>query len=316
MKDKTATSGQSKKQLLWIPFGVAMAAIGAAIGISSYAASSMRVVTRVPIKQAPADYGLRYSDIFFPSRDGLVLSGWWLESGDKSPCIIMVHGEKGNRAETGSVKLLEIACELVNSNYNVLMFDLRGHGRSEGRRASAGYREKEDLLGAIDYIKQRGITKVGVIGFSMGAATALMTAARCREIGVVIADSSFADMAEIVRSEFSKRSSLPAFFLPWTLFMAKNIYGIDLSVLRPVDDVKKSISAPIMIIHGERDDVIPVEHAYLLARACSNPQSELWVVPEAQHVDSYVTKPKEYINKIVSFLNRAFNTNKTQIARA
>ncbi len=304
MKEKAAKSGRSRKRLLWITFGVAATAVGAVVGVSSYAASSMTTVTRVPIKQNPADYNLKYSDISFPSRDGLILRGWWLEASNDRPCIVTVHGEKGHRAESGSVKILEIARELVNSRYNVLMFDLRGHGHSEGKRASAGYHEKKDLLGAIDYAKQRGVTKIGIIGFSMGAATALMTAARCQEIGAVIADSSFADLADIVEAEFLKRSSLPKFFLPWILFMSRNMYGIDLSLLKPVDDVKKSISAPIMIIHGERDDIIPVEHAYLLARCSRGPQNKLWIVPEAQHVGAYAARPKEYINRVTSFFDR------------
>ena len=314
MNEKPIVSKPSRKRLLWIPFGVAMAAMGAVVGVSSYAASSMTTVVRVPIGETPAEHGLGYSDFSFPSRDGLTLRGWWLQAGADRPCIVMVHGEKGHRAESGAMKILDIASDIVAHGYNVLMFDLRGHGQSEGSHASAGYHEKKDLLGAIDYAKQRGIKRMGVIGFSMGAATALMTAAQCQEIDAIVADSSFADMAHVIKSEFSKRSRLPEFFFPWTLLMAKSLYGIDLSQLKPVDAVRQATAPPVLVIHGGQDDTIPVEHANMLASSSRNPDSGLWIVPEAQHVGSYAARPEEYINKVMSFFDHTLGPNPTSVS--
>ena len=300
---------RSKRRLLWIPFGLAMASIGAVIGVSSYVAYFMTKVARVPVDKTPADYGLGYADITFPSDDGLKLSGWWFETSNDKPCIVTIHGEKGHRAESGGMEILDIAKELVLAGYNVLMFDLRGHGQSEGKHASAGYHEKKDIVGALQYVKERGIHKIGVIGFSMGAATALMTAAQCPGINAIIADSSFADLGDIVQSEFSKRSSFPGFFLTWTVFMAKRLYGINLSELKPVEAVKQTSAPPTLFIHGGQDNIIPVEHAHILAMSSCNRQSKLWIVPEAQHVGTYASRPKEYVNKVISFLNQALSSN-------
>lgn len=304
MSGRSSNSKRSRRRLLWIPFGLSMAALGTVLGISSYAASSMTTVVRVPIESNPADFGLTYANISFASKDGLTLHGWWLEAANSNRVIVMVHGEKGHRADP-EVKMLEIARELVRHGYNVLTFDLRGHGESEGKHVSAGYHEKKDLLGAIEYAQQRGATKIGVIGFSMGAATAIMTAAECEEIGAVVADSSFADLADIIKSEFSKRSKLPPFFIPWILFMAENVYGIDFSTLKPVGGVKEVDAPPLLIIHGGQDETIPVEHAHILARASRNPHSRLWIVPEAEHVRSYLARPKEYISEVISFFDLA-----------
>jgi fermentation-respiration switch protein FrsA (DUF1100 family) len=308
-KEEVVAPKGSKKRLLWIPFGLAMASIGAVLGVSSYTAYSMTKVARVPIDKTPAEYDLQYKDVTFSSGDGLKLSGWWLEAGNDKPCILTVHGEKGNRIESGGMKILDIGRELVLAGYNVLMFDLRGHGQSEGKRASAGHHEKKDIVGAIQYIKERGIGKIGVLGFSMGAATALMTAAQCPEIDAIIADSSFADLGDIVQSEFSKRSNLPGFFLTWTVFIAKRLYGIDLSALKPVEAVKKTDAPPVLFIHGGQDDMIPVEHAKVLVKSSSNHQSKLWIVPAAQHVGSYAARPKEYGSKVISFFDKVLSTN-------
>ena len=78
----------------------------------------------------------------------------------------MIHGEKFHRADPG-IKMLGIASWLVKHGYNVLMFDIRGHGESEGSKISGGYYEKRDLLGAVEYVKGRGFERIGVLGFSM-----------------------------------------------------------------------------------------------------------------------------------------------------
>jgi alpha-beta hydrolase superfamily lysophospholipase len=306
MDDQDAKSRWPAKRFLWIPFGFTVAALGTVLGISLYAAYSMTKVVRAPFEKKPDNLGLKYVDVSFPSRDGLTLRGWWLEAGDSSRAVVMVHGANGHRADSG-IKMLDIAREMVNAGYNVLMFDLRGHGQSEGEHISLGYYEQRDLLGAIDYVKQRGMSKIGVIGFSMGAATALMTAASCKQIDAIVADSSFAYLADIVEPQFSKRSSLPKLFIPLILFVAKKVHGIDLSVPRSVDAVKQFTTPPILIIHGGQDKTVPVEHASILARASRNPNTRLWIVPEAEHVGSYRARPKEYITQVLSFFDQALS---------
>jgi fermentation-respiration switch protein FrsA (DUF1100 family) len=304
MDKKAAKPKLRQKKLLWIPFGVSVAAFGTALGVSLYAAYSLTKAARKKCEQKPDDFGLNHTEISFPSKDGLKLNGWWLEGSDKRRAIIMVHGANSCRADS-NVKMLEIARELVNTGYNVLMFDLRGHGESEGKHLYGGYHEQRDLLGAIEYVKQLGISKIGVIGFSMGAATALMTAPYCDEIDAIVADSSFAYLADLIKPEFSKRSNLPKFLIPLVLFMAKRIHGVDLTLPKPVDAIRKLTKVPILIIHGGQDKTVPVEHASILANTSCNSNISLWFVPEAEHTGSYRARPKEYIDKVIPFLNQS-----------
>jgi predicted alpha/beta-fold hydrolase len=138
MDEQDAKSRWPKKRLLWIPFGLTAGALGTVLGISLYAAYSMTKVARAPFEKKPDNLGLKYEDVSFPSRDGLTLRGWWLEAGDSSRVVVIMHGANGHRADPG-IKMLEIAREMVNAGYNVLMFDLRGHGQSEGKHVSLGY---------------------------------------------------------------------------------------------------------------------------------------------------------------------------------
>lgn len=294
------------KLTLWTLLALIIVAGAAITGISIYAASSLTSFERAPVQHNPSEYGLEYTDVSFTSRDGLTLQGWWLETDNANPVIVMVHGSEGNRAEPPE-RMLGIARDLVSNHFNVLMFDMRGHGESGGEHISAGLYEKNDILGAVDYIRQRGIeSKIGVIGFSMGAATSLMTTPECEDISAVVADGSYTDIVSIIESEFSKRSPLPKFFIPIILFMTKHIYGVDFLAIKPVEAVRE-ITVPVFIIHGGQDDTIPLQHAYQLYEACRNPESRLWIIEEAGHSEAYNTRPEEYINRLVSFFEAAFN---------
>ena len=290
----------------WLKLGLAFAVIVivVSLGASGFMGYSMTRVERVPVGLSPASLGLDYQDVSFPSRlDGLSLHGWYLAAPGSEQVIIMLHGEEQHRADP-DIGMLNIASSLVEHGYDVLMFDLRGHGESEGNMISGGYFEKRDLLGAIDYVKGQGLESIGVIGFSLGAVTALMAAKETGDIDAIVADSSFADLNDIIEPEFSKRTSLPKFFAPILLFMVKIIYGVDFTAIRPVESVSE-LSIPILFIQGEQDEIVPLEHAYRLKEASQNPESELWIVPQASHVGSYILHQEDYMDKITAFFDRA-----------
>jgi dipeptidyl aminopeptidase/acylaminoacyl peptidase len=291
----------------WLKLGLAflLVVVIAILGISGFLGYSMTKVKRVPVEESPALLGLEYEDVSFLSRDDeLTLRGWYLPVQDSEQVVIMVHGADSHRAAP-SVGMLDIASGLVEHGYSILMFDLRGNGESDGNRVSAGYHEKRDLLGAIDYVKGRGFESIGVLGFSIGAATTLMAAAESIDIDAVVADSSFADLKDMMEPEFSKRTKFPKFFLPPLLFLVKIMYGIDFSAIKPVEVVSEIAPRPVLFIHGELDETVPLEHAYRLQQASHNPQSQLWVVPEAGHVRSYVTHSEEYMDRIITFFDGA-----------
>jgi fermentation-respiration switch protein FrsA (DUF1100 family) len=257
----------------------------------------------VPVEESPALFGLEYEDVSFPSMaDNLTLGGWYLPAEDSQQIIIMIHGEGYHRADP-TIKMLDIASGLVEHGYSVLMFDLRGHGESEGSKKSGGYYEKRDLLGAVEYAKGRGFEDIGVLGFSMGAITSLLAAAENSDIDAVISDCAFADLNDIIEPEFRKRTSFPTILLHPLLFMVKIMYGVDFVAIKPIAVVAEIAPRPVFFIHSELDEVIPVEHAYRLKQASQSPQDQLWIVPQADHVKAYTAYPEEYMNKITAFFD-------------
>ncbi|MFC1949005.1 alpha/beta hydrolase [Chloroflexota bacterium] len=283
----------------WLRIGLALVAVVviAVLGISVFLGHSMITPERKPVEGTPADLALAYEIISFPSQeDEIILRGWYLPVEDSEQVIIIVHGGDGNRADP-SIGLLDIASGLVEGGYNVLMFDLRGHGESDGDRMSAGYYETRDLAGAVGYAGKQGFESIGVMGFSMGAATTLMAAAENYEIDALVADSSYADLQDMMKPEFSKRTRFPASFLPPLLFMVKLMYGVDFTAVSPVEAVPDIDPRPVFFIHGKLDDTVPVEHAHRLYEASGSPESQLWVVPESGHVRAHITRPAEYMNR-------------------
>jgi fermentation-respiration switch protein FrsA (DUF1100 family) len=265
----------------------------------------MTAIERVPVTETPAICGLDYEEISFPGRvDELTLYGWYLPAEDGDGVIIMVHGAEQHRADPG-VKMLDIACGLVGHGYSVLMFDLRGHGESDGDRMSAGYYETRDLGGAVDYVVGLGFEDIGVLGFSIGAVTAIMTAADCDEIDAIVADSAYADLNDILEPQFAERTSFPTFFLRPLLFMVKMMYGIDFTAIKPVEVVGDIAPRPILFIQGELDDTVPVAHARSLLEASDNSKNQLWLLPDVGHVEAYITYPEDYMDMVTAFFDDA-----------
>ncbi|MEE8470913.1 MAG: alpha/beta hydrolase [Dehalococcoidia bacterium] len=289
-------------------FGLALAAASVAIlGISRYMVHSLTRSVRVSIEDSPSNLGLKYEDVSFPAAvDGLMLRGWYVPAEKSDRCIIMTHGGAYHRADP-AIGMLEIAGKLVACDYNVLMFDLRGHGESADGKMTAGYYERRDVQGAITYAKERGMLPehIGLLGFSMGAAASLLAAAEDKELAAVVSDSCWADTMHLIESEIAKRRYLPGFVSAIMPSIAKVAYGVDIAEARPLVAVHEFAPRPILFIHGEFDGIVPVEHAMKLYHSSNNPRNGLWIVPEAEHVGSFRAHPDEYIDRVVAFFDQA-----------
>ena len=295
------------KKSLIIGLSVVLALIIIFIGISAYLGYSMTRTERVPLTENPSVLNLTYENVTFPSLDeALTLHGWLLPGTKDGTIIIIVHGNGYNRNDPG-IGTLDIANQLVQHGYNVLMFDLRGYGESDGATVSGGYYEKRDVEGAVAFAKQLGYEKIGVLGFSLGAVSTLLAAAEDEDIDAVVSDSSYADLNDIMGPEFKKRTKAPEFFLRPILFMIKVMYGVDFAAIRPIEAVPKIAPRPVFFIHGEDDDMIPAAHAERLYEASSNSLNELWVVTGAGHVQSFQVQPQEYIERVTAFLDVNLN---------
>ena len=110
----------------------------------------------------PRNLNMPYEQVSFTTADGLSLRGWFILSGKRAAkTLILLHGypaDKGN---------ILPALAFLHADFNLLLFDFRYLGESDGSYSTAGAKEVEDLLAAIRFLKTRGIEEVGVWGFSM-----------------------------------------------------------------------------------------------------------------------------------------------------
>lgn len=260
--------------------------------ISLLGAVTIMKAPRLPVEQPP----MSVEDVTFPSRiDGVMLKGWFIPGGEFA--IIMVTGGHQNRSnpEEGT---LELAKGLNDRGFSVLLFDQRGRGESEGD-ATLLLHSNKDLGGAIDYLQGEGYSHIAIIGFSLGAISALELA---NEVEAVVADGCFANVTKPLAILLEKKTRIPGVivraFLPGIFLMAGIVYGYDR--IDPID-VVKDVKCPILFIHEEADDLTSLEDAYSLYETSGNPEDEFWVVPDAEHCQGYNTDPEAYIDSVTSF---------------
>ena len=282
-------------------FGIAIILV-LYIGLSVYGATAAMEIPHLPLNNSPASVGLAYEDVSFTSRDdGVVLRGWYLPS-KRNSVIIIVHGGSQNRLDE-NVDTLGLAHDLVKKGYDLLLFDLRGRGESEGEGLALSNIER-DIGGAVDYLEGEGYPskRIYIIGFCSGAASACIFASQ-NSIGALVLDGCFATVHNMVTRQ-AELMGIPKFlvdfFAPGVLLMTNIIYGYDL--VNPVD-VVADVTCPILFIHEEHDELISWEEMHRLFRVSGNPANELWEVSDAEHSQSYKTHPAAYIEKVDNFLS-------------
>jgi dipeptidyl aminopeptidase/acylaminoacyl peptidase len=304
-------TSKEKKRRFRVLTGLALSLIIVVILVGAISAYSDEVLThpmRIPITSNPADYGLSYQNVSFLSRvDHIRLSGWFIPAFSPSNrTIIFAHGHATNRMQSDA-NLMSMFSVLVKHGYNVFTFDFRDSGESDGTIDTVGYLEQRDLEGAFDYIKSRPQDEgqhIGLLGFSMGAAVSLLVAANEPRVEAVIADSSFADLQQYLDENLSKYSHLPYFpFTPVMEWLSVPLTGFDPAKVQPIKSIARIAPRPILLIHGEVDSQISVDNSRQLLAAAHNPKVQLWIVPKADHVQSYKTEPAAYFNRILTFFD-------------
>jgi len=242
----------------------------------------------------PKDLGLNYEQVTFTTADAIKIAGWWIPAKmAKAKTLILLHGYPADKGD------ILPALAFLNKKYNLLFFDFRYLGQSEGSYSTAGAKEITDLTAAIQYLKMRGIDEVGVWGFSMGGAVALMTAPQTPEIKTIVSESSYARI-DLMANELYRIPLLKYPLAKLTLFWTKLFLGINVREATPYESVK-NLNIPILLIHSIDDKVIPFRHAQLLQEALkNNPEAEFWFEENLGHGQF----GKEYQKRIEDFFDK------------
>jgi pimeloyl-ACP methyl ester carboxylesterase len=252
----------------------------------------------------PAASGLPEPAVVDVPGDGVRLSSWFFRNPRKERCaVIMLHGFGGARAEVvgASPIFWKRGCDL-------LLYDSRGHGTSTPALLTFGVHERQDLRLAIRWLAQRTklpVGRIGLIGWSYGAASAIQAAAEVPGLAFVVADSSYSSLADIARVQAGKQfGSWTKIFVPGALKLAGIRAGFDPGNASPASEIRR-VKAPVLLIHSRQDAFTPYQHSQKILAASDRTRTRL-VIPSwsAPHAESYTKRPAAYIKIVDSFLQR------------
>ncbi len=250
-------------------------------------------------KTVPEDLGLTAETIALTSSDGIPLKGWWVPAKQPRGTVVVLHGMDGLDAAC----LLPHARFLHDAGWSAFLLDMRAHGRSGGNRIGLSIEEPRDVSAAIDWLKDQNLVvgrPVVLLGMSMGGGVAIRTAAARKDVDGVISVSGLASPDLMMGSGLQlwlARLGVATLYHAWT------------PAASALHDIGKVGPRPILLAHGDVDQQIPVQHAYLLKEA-AGPGAELWIVPGADHLiftEDGIGNGKadtEYRQHILEFLNR------------
>jgi hypothetical protein len=246
---------------------------------------SVRVAT-------PDQLGLAHEEVTFTSDDGVELFGWFLPAeGRAHGTILFLHGN----AENISTHFRLVAW-LPARGFNVFIIDYRGYGASQGKPTLEGV--QRDIDGAMTALLARtdiDRDRIVMYGQSLGGALAIYNAAHSRYRGHlrgVIADSAFSSYRGITREKMSAFwLTWPVQWVPWLTLDER---------FSPVAAIAALSPMPVLLIHGDADQIIPVHHAHRLFDAAREPR-QLWIVPGANHIQTMAAP--DWQDRLVAYLH-------------
>ncbi len=224
--------------------------------------------------------GLPLQEVWFRAKDGTRLFGWFLEApgGGSRPVLLWAHGNAGNITHR-----LEPLAELHRRGLTVFLFDYRGYGRSDGAPSEEGL--YLDALAAYDHLlNERKIPPARIIayGTSLGSPVA-GELARQRPVAGLILEAPFPSVAAVARGAFR---GLPAHLFVRARFdLARRL---------------REVHVPVLVLHGERDTVIPVDLGRAVFAAAGEPK-EFVAIPGANHNDLHLVGGETYYQALLQF---------------
>jgi dipeptidyl aminopeptidase/acylaminoacyl peptidase len=261
------------------------------------------------------EWGVPYEDVTFPTSDGLTLRGWFIPGHQPEAAgdirAILYAPATAHDQRSG----LSLVPAFHKAGYHVLLFSYRGHALSDGKKGQFTYGDAEsrDVDAAVRFLTEvKGIRRIGVIGHSVGAVSAILSAARNPRVDAVVAVAPFNCVSEVWRT--SRPALVPPFILDWTLWVTEKVRGFNRDQVCPLEVVDRIAPRPLLVIHGTDDRRITEGQVRRLFSAAQMPKS-LWLVQGATHDGIRSPVLDELAPDVIAFLDAALVDRVEQVAK-
>jgi uncharacterized protein len=263
------------------------------MGVSAWILGSKLVEPANHKVSMPADFSAR--SVTIPGA-GHSIAGWWVDKGEESPVILLLHAVRADRSTMVSRAQL-----LTKHGFSVLLIDLQGHGETPGEAITFGRRESTDVVAARDWIKLTAPgRKVGVVGCSLGGASVLL-ASQPSGFDAVVLEAVYPRIARAVENRIRIRlGALAPVLTPLLLMQLEPRLHIAPSDLEPIRSIGR-LGAPVLIAAGSKDEHTTLEESQELFDAASTPKA-FWIAQGAKHQDLLAYDRKGYEEHVVGFL--------------
>ena len=289
--------------MIWIAGTLLLA--GVMYGVCWRAAGYLLSPPMSPMSHFPEHYDLPYENISFSTRDGLKLKGWFMPSpgGDKRT-ILMCHGMSDNKG----MLLKQTYFLNKTGGFNLVYFDFRSHGESEGKITTSGGLETIDFDAAMAWLRQAKpelMDTVGVFGLSMGATVTVVSMAKHPDLRCAVVESPFTDYRTVIARWFWNNVKVPYYpLVALTIMIVRSrVNASEIELFNPVASAALISPRPLLVIGGGRDLLMPPEDVKLIFSAANEPK-QLWMVPEASHTMCREAAGPEYDARLLDFFSR------------
>ena len=242
------------------------------------------------------------------THDGLVLRGKYYEKDPNAPIELMLHGYKSNHEADLSGGVFRA----LNAGHNVLLFDHRASGRSDGSVITFGILESKDCIAWVDYILKNINPNAQILltGISMGAATVMIAASKPLPENVlgVLADCGYTSAKDIIQKVMRDMYLPDKFLYPFAKLAAKLLGKFDLEEISPIESMRKC-RLPVLFFHGDADSFVPCDMSEKNFEACAAEQKRLVIIKGAEHGLCFTADAEGYLAAISEFFGPILQKN-------
>lgn len=241
--------------------------------------------------------------VAFKTSDGLSLQGFLFTKKNAFGNILICHGYKNSK------EFMYTFLDIFE-DFNILIFDFRAHGKSEGQYTSLGYHEYKDVVAAAKLLQTRTSRKLPfiILGFSMGGAATIRAASLYPGLAnAYIIDSSFSDLQSMFLRGYSLRTGLPYYpFFPVIRAIFHFFANCNIDDVNSASSVRM-INEPMLFIHSCDDTFVTPDHGIKLYANSQNENSSMWIGPKARHGYLHSIYKALYQHKVRTFLKESIN---------